>query len=517
MKAQAGAMDMSGGAFMPHGFCFLWKPDVLWLHVISDGMIALAYFCIPFVLIYFVRRRTDMPFRAAFWLFGAFILLCGTTHVLSIWVLWHPDYYFEGVIKAATALASIGTFLALIPMVPQALALPSRAQMDEANEKLRQANAKLERLYHASQETGRVRLDAVVNNVLDGIITIDERGHIESFNKACEDIFGYTAAEVMGQNVKMLMPEPYHSEHDGYLGNYLTTGEAKIIGTSGREVQARRKNGDVFPIDLAVSAFTTDGVRHFSGIIRDITHVKHAEESRQRLLTRLIESNTELERFAYVASHDMQEPLRMVLNFSQIIAQDYAERLDDEGKEYLKIVGDSALRMREMVQDLLEYARLGTEGMSMSRVDLAVELDHVVENLRGLIAESHAEIRRDALPVVEGNAVQLMRLMQNLIANAIKYRKPGENPDIRVSATETPDHWQISIADNGIGIDPGYVDQIFEPFRRLHTWDAIKGTGLGLAVGRKIAESHGGRIWATSEAGEGSTFTFTLSKRPKGQ
>ncbi|MGZ6040754.1 MAG: sensor histidine kinase, partial [Asticcacaulis sp.] len=141
---------------------------MLWLHVIADAVIALAYFCIPLVLIYFVRRRRDVPFKGAFWFFGAFILLCGTTHVLSIWVLWHPNYYFEGVVKAMTAVASIGTLLALIPIVPQALALPSPAQLNEANEKLQEANAKLEKLYLVSQETGRVTLQAVVDNVLDG-------------------------------------------------------------------------------------------------------------------------------------------------------------------------------------------------------------------------------------------------------------------------------------------------------------------------------------------------------------
>jgi PAS domain S-box-containing protein len=507
----------SDGQFMPHGFCFLWRPDVLWLHVISDGIIALAYFCIPVVLIYFIRKRADVPFRAAFWLFGAFILLCGTTHVLSIWVLWHPDYYAEGAVKAATALASIGTFLALIPMVPQALTIPSPGQLNEANAKLQQANAELQRMYDLIEETGRVRLDAVVNNVLDGIITIDERGHIESFNKACEGIFGYTADEVMGRNVKMLMPEPYHSEHDGYISNYQATGVPKIIGTAGREVSARRKDGEIFPIDLAVSAFTIDGVRHFSGIVRDITKAKQAEESRQRLLARLMESNTELERFAYVASHDMQEPLRMVLNFSQIILKDYQDRLDEEGREYLKIVGDSALRMRDMVQDLLEYARLGTDGLSVSEVDLGTELTHVTENLGGLIEETHARITHDPLPVVRGSAVQLMRLMQNLIANAIKYRRPGVPPAVHVGVRETETHWEVSIADNGLGIDPGFAEQIFEPFRRLHTWDAIKGTGLGLAVGRKIVESHGGRIWVESQPGEGAIFYFTLSKSLKGQ
>ena len=507
---------MSDGLFMPHGFCFLWRPDVLWLHVMSDAVIALAYFCIPGVLIYFIRRRTDMPFPAVFWLFGAFILLCGTTHILSIWVLWHPDYYFEGAIKAMTAVASIGTFFALIPLVPQALALPSPAQLNEANAKLQAANAELERLNKLTEETGRVRLDAVVNNVLDGIITIDEQGHIESFNRACENIFGYATAEVMGQNIKMLMPEPYHAEHDGYLGNYRTTGLPKIIGTAGREVTAQRKSGEVFPIDLSVSAFTIDGVRHFSGVVRDITKAKQAEESRQRLLVRLIESNTELERFAYVASHDMQEPLRMVLNFSQIIMKDYNDRLDEEGREYLKIVGDSAMRMRDMVQDLLEYARLGTDGLSVGDVDLGLELTHVTENLGGLIDETRAHITHDPLPAVRGSAVQLMRLMQNLVTNAIKYRKPGQAPVVHVGVRETAEHWEISVKDNGLGIDPTFAEQIFEPFRRLHTWDSIKGSGLGLAVGRKIVESHGGRIWVVSKPGEGSTFFFTVSKSLKG-
>ncbi len=507
---------MSGETFMPHGFCFLWRPDVLWLHVLSDATIALAYFCIPGVLIYFIRKRTDMPFPAVFWLFGAFILLCGTTHILSIWVLWHPDYYFEGAVKAATAVASIGTFLALIPMVPQALAIPSPAQLNEANAKLQQANAELERLYKVTEETGRVTLGAVLDNVLDGIITIDEQGHIESFNKACETIFGYTAAEVMGQNIKMLMPEPYHAGHDGYLDNYRTTGLPKIIGTAGREVTARRKAGEIFPIDLSVSAFAIDGVRHFSGIVRDITKAKLAEESRQRLLLRLMESNTELERFAYVASHDMQEPLRMVLNFTQIILKEYSDRLDEEGREYLKIVGDSAMRMRDMVQDLLEYARLGTDGLSVGDVDLGVELDHVMENLGELIDETRAHLTHDPLPAVRGSAVQLMRLMQNLVANGIKYQKPGNAPLIHIGAQELDEHWEISVADNGIGIDPTFAQQIFEPFRRLHTWDTIKGTGLGLAVGRKIAESHGGRIWVTAKPGGGSIFHFTVSKSLRG-
>ncbi len=505
----------SGGSFMPHGFCFLWRPDVLWLHVISDGFIALAYFCIPVALVYFVRTRKDVPFQMVFLLFGAFILLCGTTHIMSIWVLWHPSYYTEGVIKAMTAIASIGTMIMTVRLMPQALAIPSPSQMDIANAQLREANAKLEKLYADSQERSRVTLAAIVDNAVDAIITIDEVGKIESINRAGERLFGYDASEIVGQNVRVLMPEPYQSAHDGYLDRYVRTGEARIIGTSGREVEGRRKDGTVFPIDLSVSAFTIDGERHFTGIVRDITVARQEHEARQRLLARLTESNTELERFAYVASHDMQEPLRMVLNFSQIIAADYADVLDEEGRDYLRIVGDSAMRMRDMVQDLLEYARLGREGMSMSDVDMEVELNHVLTNLKELIGDSEAVITADPLPFVEGNAVQIMRLLQNLIANAIKYQKPGNTPHVHVSVTPEGQDWHFTVRDNGMGIDPAFVNQVFEPFRRLHTWEAIRGSGLGLAVCRKIIDSHGGRIWATSKPGEGSIFHFTIPK-PEG-
>jgi light-regulated signal transduction histidine kinase (bacteriophytochrome) len=268
---------------------------------------------------------------------------------------------------------------------------------------------------------------------------------------------------------------------------------------------------------VAVSAFTVHGKRFYSSIIRDITKTKQAEDNRQRLLTRLTESNTELERFAYVASHDMQEPLRMVLNFSQIIVKDYGDRLDDEGKEYLKIVGDSALRMRDMVQDLLEYARLGREGVSFGLVDLNLELAHVEENLGALITDAGAVITSDPLPMVNGNAVQLMRLLQNLVANAIKYQPVGRQPVIHVGVAGEGDQWHISVTDNGLGIEKAFIDEVFEPFRRLHNWDAIRGTGLGLSVCRKIVENHGGRIWAASEPNQGSTFHFTLGQSDRPQ
>jgi PAS domain S-box-containing protein len=504
--------NLNSSGFMPHGYCFLWRPGLLWLHVLSDLGIGLAYYGIPVAIFYFVRKR-EVPFPGVFWLFGAFILLCGTTHLLAIWVLWHANYYIEGYVKAATAFVSITTLITVIIVLPRALGLRGPAEMEAAADVLRfqlsGSNAKREQA-EQRDERSRVVLSAVIDHVIDGVITINEQGGILSFNAACGAIFGYAAHEVMGRNLKMLMPEPYHGEHDSYLSNYISTGNAKIIGTTGRQVEARRKDGTIFPIDLSVSAFTVNGVRYFSGIVRDISVQRQAKEISERLVVQLSAKNTELERFAYVASHDMQEPLRMVSNFAEVLTLGYSDVLDDAGKEYLEIMGDAARRMRDMVRDLLEYARLGHEPLKFREVDTAAELKHVRENLMTLIADTKAVITADALPVIHGDGVEVMRLLQNLISNALKFQPPGQSPAIHISASREDTVWIFSVRDNGIGIEPAFAREIFEPYRRLHSWHEIKGTGLGLAFCWKIVENHSGRIWVESAPGAGSTFFFTL-------
>jgi PAS domain S-box-containing protein len=498
---------------MPHGDSFLWRPGVLWLHVLSDLGTGMAYYFIPVVMFYFIRKRRNLPFPQIFWLFAAFILLCGTAHFLSVWVLWHANYYIEGYVKAAAALASIATLIALVVVLPRVLGLRGMGEVEAVTADLRAELAgsysELEQC-ERDAESSRIILGAVVDNVVDGIMTITEQGSILSYNPACAVIFGYSEQEVMGHNLKMLMPEPYHGEHDSYLTNYISTGNAKIIGTAGREVMARRKDGTVVPIDLSVSAFTADGVRYFSGIVRDITTQKQDHKNNERLVAQLLAKNTELERFAYVASHDMQEPLRMVTNFAQVLVLDYGGVLDDDGKEYLAIIGDSAGRMRDMVNDLLQYARLGHEPMKFRQIDTALELVHVRQNLMSLIADAKAVITSDELPVIHGNGVEISRLLQNLIANGIKFQPPGQAARIHISASRVGADWQFSVRDNGLGIEPAFLKEIFEPYRRLHSWDSIKGTGLGLSFCWKIVENHGGRIWVESVAGAGSTFFFTL-------
>jgi two-component system, LuxR family, sensor kinase FixL len=470
---------------MPHGYCFEWRPGVLWLHVLSDLSIAIAYFCIPFVLFYFIRKRRDLPFQPVFWLFGAFILLCGTTHLLSIWVLWHADYYVEGAVKAMTAMVSVATLIAIIVTLPRALGLRGTAEMVETN-------VRLEALVASST-------DAIMSKTLDGIVT--------SWNAAAEKLFGYSAADMIGQPMARLIPPDRAEEEILILGN-IRDG----LNVEAFETVRRKKTGELIPISVTISPIkdAAGAIIGASKIARDITDRKIAETAAEQLLVRLTESNTELERFAYVASHDMQEPLRMVLNFSEVIVRDYAHVLDADGKEYLNFISESAGRIRDMVEDLLEYSKLGREKLNFSDVDADAELLHVLVNLTESIAETKAVITSDELPMLNCNAVQIMRLLQNLVANAIKFQHPGQAPAIHIGVRRENEQWLFSVRDNGLGIDPAFIEQIFEPYRRLHTWEAIKGTGLGLAVCRKIVENHGGRIWATSTPGKGSTMFFTL-------
>lgn len=369
----------------------------------------------------------------------------------------------------------------------------------------------------ANNMTKRVREEAarviaITDTVLDGLITINGRGNIQTFNPAASQIFGYTPEEVIGKNVSMLMPEPYHSEHDGYLHNYQSTGEKKIIGTV-REVSGKRKCGSIFPMELSVNEMQTEDERMFVGTARDITERKMADDYQQRLVDKLMKSNTDLERFAYIASHDMQEPIRMVTNFSDIIAKDYVDVLDDTGKEYLKLVVNAGIRMRDLVDDLLAYSRVGNESMQMIVFDGENTLTGVRENLHELLEEQKVELTHSSLPTFYGNPVQIMRLLQNLIINGIKYQPEGNIPKIHISAEETSAYWRISVQDNGLGIKPEFIEAIFQPFRRLHTWDAICGTGLGLSICKKIVENHGGKIEVTSELGKGSIFSFSISKK----
>jgi PAS domain S-box-containing protein len=368
------------------------------------------------------------------------------------------------------------------------------------------------------------RIQAVLDAAVDAIITIDERGIVESVNPATECLFGYSANEIIGENVKVLMPQPYRDKHDTYLANYLATGQKKVLGI-GREVVGRRKDGTTFPLHVAVSELRLGDRHMFTGIARDISDLKQAhldlknsndalarqKREIEQVNLELRRSNDELGRFAYVASHDLQEPLRKVVAFCQALQEDYNDRLDDAAREYIKYAVEGAHRMKSLITDLLSYSRLQSQGKPMEPTDANDACDEAIQNLSASIEDSSAAVTRSPLPVLNADRAQLVRLFQNLIGNAIKYRGK-EAPRVEIAAEELPGEWLFRVSDNGIGIDAQHHERIFIVFQRLHSRNEYSGNGIGLATCKRIVERAGGRIWVESVPGAGSTFCFTIPK-----
>jgi len=280
------------------------------------------------------------------------------------------------------------------------------------------------------------------------------------------------------------------------------------------EVVGLRANGNEFPLEISLSSFQTSKGLFFSAILRDITGRKTAELRLQAKNSELARSNQELEQFAYVASHDLQEPLRMVANYTKLVGTRYADRLDADGQEFVGFAVDGALRMQALIHDLLQYARVGTRGKEFKRTPVATIIEEAMANLSGAIGESRAEVTVESMPAIDCDASQLTQVFQNLIGNAIKFHKPDKVPVITVSSAPADGGWQFSVRDNGIGIDPKYFERIFQMFQRLHGRGEYSGTGIGLALVKKIVERHHGLISVSSKLNEGATFAFTIPDHP---
>jgi len=354
------------------------------------------------------------------------------------------------------------------------------------------------------------RMRAIVDTAVDAIITIDETGTIESVNPRAEQLFGYTAAEMTGRNVSMLMPQPYRDQHDGYLERYRQTGEKRIIGI-GREVVGLRRDGSTFPMDLSVAQMKIGQRRMFTGVVRDITERRRAEEQRQRLLQELSAANEELTNFAYVVSHDLKAPLRGIGSLANWLSTDYADRFDDEGREHMRLLISRVHRMSALIDGILQYSRVGRIKEAAVKVDLNALLRDVIDLLA---PPPHIEVTiAHPLPTLVGERTRIQQVFQNLISNAIRYiDKPAGT--VRIECVPEGDHWKFSVADNGIGIEARHFERIFQLFQTLVPRDRVESTGVGLTLVRKIVEMYGGEVWVESTPGVGSTFYFTFPVTP---
>jgi len=342
-----------------------------------------------------------------------------------------------------------------------------------------------------------------------GIAHVGLDGRFLQVNRSLCEILGYTEGELVGRSVK----EISHPDDKDLTDAQRARVHEGELDAARFEKRYLRKNGSLVWVELAV-ALARDPHGHPQyeiAMFDDITERKSAEQALKDAHEELKRSNAELEQFAYVASHDLQEPLRMVSSYTQLVMRRYGDRLDGDAKEFMNYVVDGAARMKQLIEDLLAYSRVGTKGKDFKPVAVENALERAVTNLHAAIEESGAEITHDALPTVNADEVQLAQLFQNLMGNALKFRGP-EKARIHIKATETPSDFCFFVADNGIGIEPQYFERIFMLFQRLHTKGDYPGTGIGLAICKKVVERHGGRIWVESEPGKGSSFNFTLPK-----
>lgn len=362
----------------------------------------------------------------------------------------------------------------------------------------------------ALQES-EARMRAVFDTAVDAIVTIDEAGIIERANFAAERLFGYAEAEISGKNVSMLMPSPYREMHDSYLARYKETGEKRIIGI-GREVVGLRKDGSVFPMELSVAEMHFGQRRMFTGIVRDISQRKLGEERAAALMREISSANEELTSFAYVVSHDLKAPLRAIGSLADWLSTDYADKFDDEGREHMRLLISRVHRMGALIDGILQYSRVGR--VKEAQVD--VDLNRLVHDVIDLLTPpAHVQVTvRDALPTVRIEPTRIQQVFQNLISNAVKYMDKSAGR-IEIGCADEGKYWRFSVSDNGPGIDTRHFERIFQLFQTLAPRDKIESTGVGLALVKKIVEMYGGKVEVESKPGEGSTFSFTLSKSRK--
>ena len=372
-------------------------------------------------------------------------------------------------------------------------------------------------------EESQARKTAILESSLDPIITIDHMGMITEFNKAAEKVFGRSKSEVLGTRPsEILFPAAKIAGYQNRIDRYLDAGEGSLLSKR-NEVIAVRASGLPFEAELTMTINQERGNPVLTFFVRDISDRKRAEEEQQQYAQELEHSNRELEQFAYVASHDLQEPLRKICTFGDRLLTAYGDALDETGREYLERMRSATERMQALIKGLLSLSRITTRAEGFTTVDLAKVAGEVVSDLEVKIEQTGARVEVKKLPTIQADPLQMRQLLQNFIGNALKFRRPDVSPIIEVEAHfvnnrnnrsvgRSPKDEQccLTVRDNGIGFDEKYLDRIFDVFQRLHPRDIHEGTGIGLAICRKIVERHGGTITAESAPGKGAKFIVML-------
>jgi PAS domain S-box-containing protein len=361
----------------------------------------------------------------------------------------------------------------------------------------------------ARVRTSEANTRALINNLIVGVVSVDEEGVIKTGNPAMEQIFGYSESELIGQNIGFLFPRTEQDQPAHYFKNYLEKTKLQAPGKT-NEVTGLRKNGATFPLDISVAEMHGQEHRMFVVILRDISERKQAEEQKAILMADLESANEELRSFAYVVSHDLKAPLRAIGALADWLSTDYLDKFDDEGREHMRLLVSRVHRMGNLIDGILQYSRVGR----VRETPIKLEIDEILRDVIDFIAPpSNVTITvEDALPSIVTEPTRIQQIFQNLLSNAIKYMdKP--RCEIRIGCKAEGEYWRFSVSDNGPGIESRHFEKIFQLFQTLAPRDRVESTGVGLTLVKKIVEMYGGSIWVESTPGQGTTFFFTLPKK----
>lgn len=433
--------------------------------------------------------------RSMLWLGISTLLLLGFTVALA-WA------FGNGIIRTTRDLVAPALALGSGEALPVPLPEPSFREAAQLGQALEQAAGILSGANRALIHS-EARLSAILESAMDAVIVIDEDRNVIMFNAAAEALFGYSRQEALGASIEQFLPHRFRDGLATRIDDFGRRGDP--TGRTGQDKTAvgLRRSGEEFPIDAAISQFVESGRRIYTLILRDVTERVRAHDD-------LLRSNLDLQQFAFVASHDLRTPLRSIMGYIQLLEKRYGPGLDPKALDLIHRASNAVQTLDHLTDDLLSYARLDAQVKPFAAVDCNEVLADTLQLMDAAISESAASIIASPLPVVLGDRIQLVQLFQNLLSNSITYCE-GHAPQIRVtSELEADAVWTISVADNGIGIEARHHERIFEVFKRLHTSREFPGTGIGLALCRRIVGRHGGRIWVASAARQGSTFSFTM-------
>jgi len=523
-----GLFDTSG--FPPRWHCGKWTEFHGWFYIISDLLIWSAYFAIPLIIVNYISKRKELRFHKIYYLFAAFILACGLTHLLDAIIFWFPLYRLSALIRFATGVLSWLTVYHLFKMLPSAFSLKSSAQLEaevtqriKAEDELKLKNQQL----NEAQEIARMghwEWNVATNKVswsdeLFRVYGLPVSGEGVSYEK----FLAYVHPDDL-TNVDTLIKQAFAEKHFSEYYHRIVTLDGHVKTLHARGEVITDENGEVIKM---------------IGTGQDVTEQKKTEKELLIKTSELEIRNDELQRFAYVASHDLQEPLRKIKTYISRLQTGHEDAINEPQREiYREKIVDAADRMQTLIEDILNYSRTSSDTSHFEITDLNLVLKNVLADMEVIIETNKTIINANPLPIIEANNTQMGQVFQNLIGNAIKFRNKDVIPQIEIrwesitgsqlkmesqikahykfSGWDENKYWsrekfcKIIIADNGIGFEPKYAERIFEAFQRLTTRTKYEGSGIGLAICKKIVEHHHGLIKADSEPGKGSTFTIIL-------